>query len=538
MSGESEARIRDLFTEAKERAPCIIFIDEIDAVAPKRENAQRQMEQRIVAQFLTSMDDLTLENTNNKPVLVIGATNRPDSIDPALRRPGRFDREICLGVPDDKSRARILAKLASKLRVAGDFDFNALARKSPGYVGADLEALTIEAGIRSLERIIQCLDAGGQMNSLEDGRPQVEAMDVDSVRELEGTLAAVGPPTDATEQNVTDASDLPVELSQVLQEQGGSLSAKLAHLTIRMEDFEEALKKVQPSSKREGFAAIPDVTFADIGALQKVRNKLRMAIVQPILFPERFAALGITTASGVLLWGPPGCGKTLLAKAVANESGANFISVKGPELLNKFLGESEKAVRQLFDRARTSSPCIIFFDELDALCPHRRGDESQSQATENVVNSLLVEMDGLDHRKQVFVIGATNRPDIIDPAILRPGRFDKLLYVELPTAEERVEILRSILRPVPLGADVDASSLGLSSRCEGFSGADLSALVREAAMFSYEETFASEALEMPRVFLRHFEAAFGEVFPSVNEEARRKYDQLQRRLRGRRSNLN
>ncbi|KAF8207269.1 P-loop containing nucleoside triphosphate hydrolase protein [Mycena galopus ATCC 62051] len=451
MSGESEKTLRDTFEEAKRVAPCLLFIDEIDAITPKRESAQREMERRIVAQFLTCMDEMSWDKTDNKPVIVMGATNRPDSLDAALRRAGRFDHEISLGVPDEAARAKILRVLSSKLRLDGDFDFTALAKATPGYVGADLAALTGAAGIIAVKRIFKQLSDG--------------TLVLPSVSEQEET------------QDVLMADPTTT---------GPTSAPQLAPLLITPVDFMLALKQVQPSAQREGFATVPDVTWADIGALHATRDALQMAIVLPLRRPLLFRSVGIAAPCGVLLWGPPGCGKTLLAKAVANESQANFISVKGPELLNKYVGESERAVRQVFARARASSPCVIFFDELDALVPRR--DDSLSESSARVVNTLLTELDGLDARKSVYVVAATNRPDMIDPAMVRPGRLDKLLYVDLPAARERGEIVRTILRGVPLGDAEAAVEQLVQDRCEGFSGADLAALVREAGVSALRRT--------------------------------------------------
>ncbi|KAK9761040.1 Ribosome biogenesis ATPase rix7 [Basidiobolus ranarum] len=302
-----------------------------------------------------------------------------------------------------------------------------------------------------------------------------------------------------------------------------------------MEDFKEALTKVQPSSKREGFATVPDVSWDDIGALQSVRDELRMAVVEPIKHPEFFRKVGIQAPAGVLLWGPPGCGKTLLAKAVAHESHANFISVKGPELLNKYVGESERAVRQVFARARASSPCVVFFDELDALCARR--DDSQSEASARVVNTLLTEMDGVESRKQVFIIAATNRPDIIDPAILRPGRLDKLLYVDLPTTEERYEILKTLSKKTPLHPNVSLNSIACHPKCVGLSGADLASLLREAAVATLRDSFYAAGTLNPiesandvKVTASHFDIAFSKVSPSVSAKDKKQYDSLRKRF--------
>ncbi|KZW03610.1 ribosome biogenesis ATPase RIX7 [Exidia glandulosa HHB12029] len=540
MSGESEKTLRDTFEEAKRVAPCLLFIDEIDAITPKRESAQREMERRIVAQFLTCMDELAWEKTDNKPVIVIGATNRPDSLDAALRRAGRFDHEISMGVPDEEAREQIIRVLSAKLRLAGDFEFKALAKATPGYVGADLAALTGAAGVIAVKRIFQQLSDGTLTLPSADAAPESE-MQVDASEPV--------PPPPATEQpNDTVApptkhvpfANLPDSLASnsialFLRAHPDPLTpTQLDPLHITNADFVLALQEVQPSSKREGFATVPDVTWSDIGALHGIRDELHMAIVEPIQRPELFVALGIAGACGVLLWGPPGCGKTLLAKAVANESRANFISVKGPELLNKYVGESERAVRQVFSRARASAPCVIFFDEIDALVPRR--DDALSEASSRVVNTLLAELDGLEARKAVYVIAATNRPDMIDPAMCRPGRLDKLLYVDLPDGPARVEIMSTMLRRVPLSSpDVHAGveALVRSSRCEGFSGADLAAFVREAGVGALRAVVASGMQDgHASVSLTDFERALGKVTPSVSSGQRRKYEALRTRLTG------
>ncbi|KAI9230663.1 MAG: P-loop containing nucleoside triphosphate hydrolase protein [Piptocephalis tieghemiana] len=564
MSGESEKKIRDIFEEAREAAPCLLFIDEIDAITPKRETAAREMERRIVAQLLTSMDDLAWEKTGGKPVMIIGATNRPDALDSALRRAGRFDREIGMGVPDEEARGKILRVLSAKLRLSGDFDFSALAKRTAGYVGADLNALTSAAGMLAVKRIFHHLTTlPPSISPGSEGKGEEEEEGVEEEEEEEEEEGGekqdpevVSPLQDTPKEIMAPAPTLPIPFdpSASASEQLQSISAFLARhpeplteeelepLAITNEDFLGALTRVQPSSKREGFATVPDVTWADIGALESVRNELRMAIVEPIRHPEFFSRVGITAPAGVLLWGPPGCGKTLLAKAVANESRTNFISVKGPELLNKYVGESERAVRQVFTRARASSPCVVFFDELDALCARR--DDSQSEASARVVNTLLTELDGVDARKQVFVIAATNRPDIIDSAMLRPGRLDKLLYVELPSADERVEILRKQVRRSPLAPDVDL--VQVAKACEGFSGADLASLAREAAVSALRKTlFFQEDMNSTESKEGKLEekvlvdaAAFAEAMrktpPSVSAHDRASYEELRKQFSGKR----
>eukprot|EP01135_Chromosphaera_perkinsii_P011203 Nk52_evm30s2356 gene=Nk52_evmTU30s2356 len=508
MSGESEAKVRHLFKEAAELAPCLIFIDEIDAITPKRETAQREMERRIVAQLLTCMDEIALDKTDGKPVIVIGATNRPDSLDSALRRAGRFDREICMGIPDCKAREGILRVLCEKLRLEGDFNYHELAKDCPGYVGADLMALCKEAAVLAVNRIFGELYKRDEVVS-EQGKEN----------------------TSGSKQSVVDrghVSDTLKSFSEPLTEE------QLLPLAISLDDFENALKKVQPSSKREGFTMSPNVTWEDVGALEEIRHELKITITAPIKKPELFESVGLTSPTGVLLYGPPGCGKTLLAKAVANECSANFISVKGPELLNKYVGESERAIRQVFERARNSSPCIIFFDEIDSLCPKRSSSSGESHASERVVNQLLTEMDGLDGRKQVFVVAATNRPDIIDPAMLRPGRLDKLLFVPLPSSNGRYSILKTLLRNTPC-AHLDIREIADDKRCEGFTGADLSSLVREASVCAVSEKLLDESAMMSdsKLFVedRHFQYAFSKVMPSVSAKDESRYLSLQASLR-------
>ncbi|MCJ1466451.1 hypothetical protein MMC07_005070 [Pseudocyphellaria aurata] len=444
MSGESEKALRDHFEEAKKMAPCLVFIDEIDAITPKRESAQREMEKRIVAQLLTCMDDLALEKTGGKAVIVLAATNRPDSLDPALRRGGRFDKEINLGVPNEAVREQILRALTREMYLSEDLDFLHLAKLTPGFVGADLNDLVSTAGSAAIKRFLATL--------------KTQAIDMD------------------IETNNEQVSVKVIELRRLIKRAKEPSLESIGGISITNDDFLTALPKIQPSSKREGFATIPDTTWADIGALRPVREELLTAIVEPIRHPEKYKRVGITAPTGVLLWGPPGCGKTLLAKAVANESRANFISVKGPELLNKFVGESERAVRQVFVRARSSIPCVIFFDELDALVPKR--DDTLSESSARVVNTLLTELDGLSSREGIYVIGATNRPDIIDSAMLRPGRLETLLFVDLPGKDERVEILQTLSRnlQIPFTESIAQVARG----CEGFSGADLESLLRRA----------------------------------------------------------
>lgn len=487
MSGESEAKIRELFETAVRMGPSLIFIDEIDAITPKRENAQREMERRIVAQLLTSMDDLNHLSRGSNHVMVIGATNRPDSLDPALRRAGRFDREIKLSIPTENAREQILRSLAAKLRIDENVEWKDLARKTPGYVGADLKALTGEAAAVAINRLF-CTRTNSAMD-ISDSSPSTATVAF-SGEELEG-------------------------------------------FSIEARDFMEALPRVQPSAKREGFAVVPNTTWNDIGALSYVREELRLAVVEPIRHPDLFASVGITAPAGVLLYGPPGCGKTLLAKAVANESHSNFISVKGPELLNKYVGESERAVRQVFERAAASAPCVIFFDEIDALCPRRAQDSGSDSSSSRIVNQLLTEMDGLEGRRQVYILAATNRPDILDPALTRPGRLDKALYVRLPSPEERSEILKTCGRKTPWHPSVDLEAVGRDPRADGFSGADLAALIRESslaairALISNSNTASISTISAPPlVTTDHIDFAFSKVKRSVSLADEKVYNSL------------
>ncbi|WOL16925.1 hypothetical protein Cni_G25713 [Canna indica] len=446
VSGASEENIRDLFKKAYRTAPSIVFIDEIDAIASKRENLQREMERRIVTQLMTCMDEshqsLKSDDANipsgtseRKPgyVLVIGATNRPDAVDQALRRPGRFDREIVLGVPDENARLEILSVLTRNLKLEGEFNLFKIARSTPGFVGADLAALVNKAGNLAMKRIIDRrryqFSSGFKEKNNDDWWRQPWAEE------------------------------------------------EIESLSITMVDFEEAVKMVQPSSRREGFSSIPNVTWEDVGGLTSLRKEFDRYIVQRVKHPEAYEEFGVNLEAGFLLYGPPGCGKTLIAKAVANEAGANFIHIKGPELLNKYVGESELAVRTIFSRARTCSPCILFFDEVDALTT-KRGREG-GWVVERLLNQLLIELDGADQRQGVYVIGATNRLEVMDPAVLRPGRFGKVLYVHLPSSAERQLILKALARKKPISADVDLDALACSEHCENLTGADLAALVYE-----------------------------------------------------------
>jgi ribosome biogenesis ATPase len=493
MSGESEQNIRERFDEAKKLAPSIIFIDEIDVLAPKRDQSGSQMEKRIVAQLLISMDELAHHKNGGKTVVVIGATNRPDVLDPALRRAGRFNSEVNMGVPNEKMRESILRVKLRKTPHSDDVDFQALAKATAGYVGADLTDLVSQAGNWALDRYKKACLAYAASTSTQGPEIQSEnAQDESQVQKDLRSLVAFfrGP------NRVPPGYDVSVPL-------------------LSMAAFNAAFKVVQPSALREGFTTVPQTTWADVGALEDVRQRLISYIVDPIRQPEYFAKLNLNRPGGVLLWGPPGCGKTLLAKAVANESKANFISVQGPELLSKYLGESEKAVRTVFMRARSSVPCVLFFDELDALAPRRDGDGAEGTAA-RVVGALLAELDGLKHsREGIYVIGATNRKDMIDAAILRPGRFSNQVFVGLPSPAGRVSILRTLLKSTSTeDQELEAyAEMAAGQEWEGFSGADLELVVQTAGQKCYKRN--GDVLGM-----RDFEEAVKEVKPSVRDYKR------------------
>ena len=464
--GESEQRLREIFEEAKQNAPSIIFIDEIDSIAPKREEVTGEVERRVVAQLLALMDGLE----SRGQVIVIAATNRPDAIDPALRRPGRFDREIEIGVPDRDGRKEILEIHTRKMPLAEDVNLDELADATNGFVGADLEALCKEAAMHALRRVL----------------PEVDI-----------------------------EKEIPAEI--------------IENLKVTREDFIEALKNVEPSAMREVLVEIPKVRWEDIGGLENAKQELREAIEWPLKYPEVFKTTNIKPPKGILLYGPPGTGKTLLAKAVANESNANFISVKGPELLSKWVGESEKHVRDMFKKARQVAPAIIFFDEIDSLAP-RRGGIGDSHVTERVVSQLLTELDGLEELREVVVIAATNRPDLIDPALLRPGRIERHIYIPPPDKEARKEIFRIHLKNKPLAEDVKLEEL--AEKTEGYSGADIEAVCREAGMLAIREALKSgvsreEAKEIAKkikITKKHFEEALKKVKPSLTQEDLKRYE--------------
>ena len=488
LSGESEQIIRNLFNSVIENAPSILFIDEIETIIGRREQANKEMERRIVAQIMTCIDDINDKQLSelNAPVFVIGATSKPEFIDSSMRRSGRFDVEIHIGFPTIEMREEMIISITKNNKISKNINFKEIAKKTPGYLAADLQSLARSAGHNAINRLIKA----------------------------------------------NKNTDLDLE-----------------NLYIEQEDFNYALTQIQPTSKREGFTTIPNITWDDIGGLKELREELYYDIVLPIIEPSKLKIVGISKAVGVLLYGPPGCGKTLLAKAVANEAKANFISIKGPELLNKYVGESERAIRSLFIRAKNSSPCIIFFDELDALVPKRSQENNNS--SERVVNQLLTEMDGLEDRKQIFIIAATNRPDIIDPAMLRPGRLDKLLYVPLPDFNDRCSILETITKHLKLDKDIELNKINMDKRMEGFSGADIAALVREAQLHALKRLTEKEKEKIKKgendmddkeevefkINMSDFEYSLNNILPSVSLNDKKKYENLKKKLQESRSHL-
>ncbi len=470
--GQSEENLRDIFTQAQENAPSIIFIDEIDSIAPKRDEVTGEVERRVVAQLLALMDGL---QTRGK-VVVIGATNRPNSLDPALRRPGRFDREIEIGIPDREGRLEILHIHARNVSLSKDVKLKELADVTHGFVGADLAALVKEAAMRSLRRVLPDID-----------------LEVD---------------------------EIPLDV--------------LKRLEVTRDDFLGAFREMEPSTLREVLIERPNVHWDEIGGLEGPKQELREAVEWPLRYAKLFDQAGAKAPKGVLLYGPPGTGKTLLAKAVATESEANFISVKGPEFLSKWVGESERAVRETFRKAKGAAPCVIFFDEIDAVTP-QRGIGADTVVTERVISQILTEMDGLEELHDVTVVAATNRPDLVDPALLRPGRFDRLVYIPPPEADARRQIFDIHTKGKPLASDVDLA--GLTKRTEDFTGAEIAAVCNEAAMLSIRDYVAAggslddKAVKKLVLKADHFERALQKVKPRSKEELRR-YQDLSRKFQG------
>ncbi|MGC8996328.1 MAG: CDC48 family AAA ATPase [Fervidicoccaceae archaeon] len=461
--GESEQRLREIFQQAQENAPSIIFIDEIDSIAPKREEVTGEVERRVVAQLLTLMDGLKERGR----VVVIGATNRPNAVDPALRRPGRFDREIEIGPPDVKARKEILMVHTRNVPLAEDVDLDKIASMTHGFTGADIAALVKEAAMNAIRRFIE--------------EKKIEV-------------------------------DKPIK-PEVLKE-----------LKVTWNDFMNAMKDVNPSLIREVYVEVPNVKWSDIGGLDEAKQQLKEAVEWPLKYPDIYEKMGVRPPKGILLFGPPGTGKTMLAKAAATESEANFIAVRGPEILSKWVGESEKAIREIFRRARQVAPTIVFFDEIDSIASARGLRYDTSGVTDRIVNQILTEMDGIQPLTNVVVIAATNRPDILDPALLRPGRFDRLIYIPPPDKESRLSILKIHTRKVPLAQDVDLQKL--AELTEGYTGADLEALVREAVMLALREKLEARPVEM-----KYFLKAMEQVQPSLSKDDIEKYSRLAKQLK-------
>jgi len=460
--GESEARLREIFQQAQQNSPSIIFIDELDAIAPKREEVTGEVERRVVAQLLALMDGLSGRGN----VIVIGATNRPSALDPALRRPGRFDREIEIAVSDKKGRYEILQIHTRGMPLADDVDLEKLSKISHGYTGADMAALCRETAMKALRRYLP------QINLEEERVPP----------------------------------------------------SVLEKMEVRMEDFLNAYKEIIPTAMREVYIEVPTVHWSDIGGLEEVKQDLSEAVEWPLKSPEIFERLGIKPPKGILLYGPPGCGKTLLARAVATESEANFITIKGPEVFSKWVGESEKAIREVFRKARMAAPTVIFFDEIDSLLPRRGLGFADSGVTERVISQLLTEMDGIVTLEDIVVIAATNRPDIVDPAVLRPGRFDRLIYVPQPDEKSRFEIFKIYTKNMPLTKDVDVAHLATVTK--NYSGADIEALCREAAMYALRID-----VNVKEVTMTDFQEAMKRIGPTITPDMEKWYKSFVQKIR-------
>jgi transitional endoplasmic reticulum ATPase len=468
--GESEARLREIFQQAQQNAPSIIFVDELDAIAPKREEVTGEVERRVVAQLLALMDGLSGRGN----VIVIGATNRPSALDPALRRPGRFDREIEIGVPDRKGRYEVLQihtrgmpLVPYKEGEKGEgVNLDRLAEMTHGYTGADLSALGRETAMKALRRYLP------QINLEEERIPP----------------------------------------------------AVLEKMEVQMSDFENAYKELTPTAMREVYIEVSTVHWDDAGGLEDVKQHLKEAVEWPLKNPEMFSRLGIRPPKGILLYGPPGCGKTLLAKAVATESEANFITIKGPEVFSKWVGESEKAIREVFRKARMAAPAVVFLDEIDSITPRRGMGMSDSGVSERVISQLLTEMDGITTLQDIVVIAATNRPDMVDSAVLRPGRFDRLIYVPEPDEKSRLQILKIYMRGMPIGADVDLNPLVIGTKY--YSGADIESLCREAAMHALRRDVNSREVSM-----KDFQDALKEMGPSITPDMEKWYKSFMQQIR-------
>jgi transitional endoplasmic reticulum ATPase len=460
--GESEARLREIFQQAQQNAPSIIFIDELDAIAPKREEVTGEVERRVVAQLLALMDGLSGRGN----VIVIGATNRPGALDPALRRPGRFDREIEIGVPDKQGRYEVVQIHTRGMPLASDVDLKKITDMTHGYTGADLSALGRETAMKSLRRYLP------QINLEEERVPP----------------------------------------------------SVLEKMEVTMDDFTNAYKEVTPTAMREVYIEVPTVHWDDIGGLDEAKQELKEAVEWPLKTPEIFKRLGIKPPKGILIYGPPGCGKTLLARGVATESEANFITIKGPEVFSKWVGESEKAIREVFRKARMAAPAVIFFDEIDSLSPRRGAGFADSGVTERVISQLLTEMDGLITLEDIVVIAATNRPDIVDPAVLRPGRFDRLIYCPEPDEKGRLQIFKIYTKEMPMAKDVNLAQLATLTK--SYSGADIEAFCRETAMHALRKDINAK-----EVMMKDFEEALKKMGPSVTPDMEKWYKGFMQQVR-------
>ncbi|TBU00623.1 AAA ATPase [Hamiltosporidium magnivora] len=486
MAGESESNLRKAFEEAEKNSPAIIFMDEIDAIAPKREKTHGEVERRIVSQLLTLMDGMKARSN----VIVLGATNRPNSIDSALRRYGRFDREIEIGIPDAIGRLEILRIHTRNMKLASNVDLERVANETHGFVGSDIASLCSEAALQQIREKLPLIDLDTQ---------KIDA-------------------------------------------------AILASLQVTKENFEYSIRNTDPSSLRETVVQVPNVKWGDIGGLENVKRELRETVQYPVEHADKFLKFGMNPSKGVLFYGPPGCGKTLLAKAIASECQANFISIKGPELLTMWVGESEANVRDIFDKARAAAPCVIFFDELDSIAKSRSTNAGDSGVTDRVLNMLLSEMDGVNQKKNVFIIGATNRPDQIDSALMRPGRLDQLIYIPLPDLKSRESILKATLNKTPLNSDVNLSDI--ATRTEKFSGADLTEICQRSCKLAIRECIEYEIKEskkrkelgenaidvefedpVPNLCMRHFEEAMKFARKSVNDAELERYEAFARSMK-------
>ncbi|NJD99729.1 AAA family ATPase [Thermococcus sp. LS1] len=535
--GESEERLREVFKEAEENAPAIIFIDEIDAIAPKREETHGEVEKRVVSQLLTLMDGLK----SRGKVIVIAATNRPDAIDPALRRPGRFDRELEVGVPDKQGRKEILQIHTRGMPIEPEFRVSKVKKILENLRGDERFRDVIDRAIERVEKAKTEEEAKEILRELDErlyDEVKVKLID-DLLEELaEKTHGFVGADLAALAREAAMAA-----LRRLIKEGKIDFEAEhipkevLEELKVTKRDFYEALKMVEPSALREVLLEVPNVRWDDIGGLEDVKQELKEAVEWPLKYPEAFLGLGITPPKGILLYGPPGTGKTLLAKAVATESEANFIAIRGPEVLSKWVGESEKNIREIFRKARQAAPTVIFIDEIDAIAPRRGTDVNR--VTDRLINQLLTEMDGIAENSGVVVIAATNRPDIIDPALLRPGRFDRLILVPAPDEKARLEIFKVHTRNVPLAEDVSLEEL--ARRTEGYTGADIAAVVREAAMLAMRKALqegvikpgmkADEIRQRVKVTMADFEEALKKIGPSVSKETMEHYRKIQEQFK-------